>query len=101
MQPTPVFLPGGIPWTEEPGGLQSVGSHRVRPDWVAKLREHREKRKVCSALGKAKHKRTSNVSKKKSKKLLSSSISSFSPMNLIFVILKSSFPTSPENFYSV
>ena len=21
-----------IPWTEEPGGLQSVGSHRVRPD---------------------------------------------------------------------
>ena len=21
-----------IPWTEEPGGLQSTGSHRVRPD---------------------------------------------------------------------
>ena len=24
-QPTPVFLPGEFPWTEEPGGLQSIG----------------------------------------------------------------------------
>ena len=24
-----------IPWTEEPGGLQSMGSHRVRHDWAA------------------------------------------------------------------
>ena len=24
-----------LPWTEEPGGLQSVGSHRVRHDWAA------------------------------------------------------------------
>ena len=23
-----------IPWTEEPGGLQSTGSQRVRHDWV-------------------------------------------------------------------
>ena len=23
---TPVFLPGECPWTEEPGGLQSMGS---------------------------------------------------------------------------
>ena len=23
-----------IPWTEEPGGLQSMGSHRVRYDWA-------------------------------------------------------------------
>ena len=23
-----------IPWTEEPGGLQSMGSHRVRHDWA-------------------------------------------------------------------
>ena len=22
-----------IPWTEEPSGLQSIGSHRVRHDW--------------------------------------------------------------------
>ena len=25
-----------IPWTEEPGGLQAVGSHRVRHDLVTK-----------------------------------------------------------------
>ena len=31
-QPTPVFLPGEFPWTEEPGGLQSMGSQRVRRD---------------------------------------------------------------------
>ena len=24
-----------IPWTEEPGGLQSTGLQRVRHDWVA------------------------------------------------------------------
>ena len=29
-QPTPVFLPGECPWTEEPGRLQSMGSQRVR-----------------------------------------------------------------------
>ena len=28
-QPTPVFLPGESPWTEEPGGLPSMGSQRV------------------------------------------------------------------------
>ena len=28
-QPTPVFLPGESPWTEEPGRLQSVGLQRV------------------------------------------------------------------------
>ena len=28
-QPTPAFLPGGSTWTEEPGGLQSMGSQRV------------------------------------------------------------------------
>ena len=31
--PTPVFLPGEIPWTEEPGGLQSIGLQRVRHGW--------------------------------------------------------------------
>ena len=35
-QPTPVSLPGKSPWTEEPGGLQSMGSPRVRHDWVTK-----------------------------------------------------------------
>ena len=28
-QPTPVFLPGESLWTEEPGGLQSMGSQIV------------------------------------------------------------------------
>ena len=31
-QPTPGFLPGEIPGTEEPGGLPSTGSHRVGQD---------------------------------------------------------------------
>ena len=35
-QPTPVFLPGESPWTEEPGGLQSVGLQRVGHDWATK-----------------------------------------------------------------
>ena len=29
------ILAGIIPWTEEPGGLQSVGSQRVGYDWAA------------------------------------------------------------------
>ena len=28
-QPTPVFLPGKIPYTEEAGGLQSIGQNRT------------------------------------------------------------------------
>jgi len=28
-QPIPGFLPGKIPWTEEPGGLQSMESQRA------------------------------------------------------------------------
>ena len=32
-QPTPVFLPWRIPWTVEPGGLQPIGSQRVRHNW--------------------------------------------------------------------
>ena len=35
-QPTPVFLPGESPWTEEPGGLQSMESQRVGRDWATK-----------------------------------------------------------------
>ena len=30
--PTPVFLPGESPWTEEPGGLQTMGSQKVEHD---------------------------------------------------------------------
>ena len=36
MATTPVFLPGESPWTEKPGGLHSMGSQRVRQDWVTK-----------------------------------------------------------------
>ena len=32
-QPTPVFSPGESPWTEEPGGLQFMGSQIVGHDW--------------------------------------------------------------------
>ena len=45
--PTPALLPGKshgrstlawkIPWTEEPGGLQSMGSLRVGHDWATSL----------------------------------------------------------------
>ena len=35
--PTPVLLPGKIPWTEESGRLQSMGSLRVEYDWVTSL----------------------------------------------------------------
>ena len=31
------FLAWRIPWTEEPGGLQSLGSQRVRHNWVMRL----------------------------------------------------------------
>ena len=31
-----MFLPGESPWTEEPGGLQSMGSQRVSHDWTTK-----------------------------------------------------------------
>ena len=29
-----------IPWTEEPGGLQSMGSQRVTHDWATSLSFH-------------------------------------------------------------
>ena len=37
--PTPGFLPGESPWTEEPGGLQSTGSQRVGHDLVTKQQQ--------------------------------------------------------------
>ena len=32
MAMTPVLLPGESPWTEKPGGLQSIGLQRVGHD---------------------------------------------------------------------
>ena len=35
-QPTPVFMPRKIPWTEEPAGLQSMGLHSQTPlKWLS------------------------------------------------------------------
>ena len=37
MAPHSSTLAWKIPWMEEPGGLQSMGSHRVGHDWVTSL----------------------------------------------------------------
>ena len=34
------ILAWSIPWTEEPGGLESIGLQRVRHDWVASSAQH-------------------------------------------------------------
>ena len=34
------ILAGEIPWTGEPGGLQSMGSQRVRQDLTTKEQQH-------------------------------------------------------------
>ena len=53
-QPTPIFLPGRILWTEEPGGLQSIGSQRVGQDWNDGTHTHTQEIKssprVCPQL---------------------------------------------------
>jgi len=37
MAPHSSTLAWKLPWTEEPGGLQSMGSRRVRQDWATSL----------------------------------------------------------------
>ena len=39
-QPTPGFLPGKIPWMEEPGGLQPVGLQSTPHDVTAAEHTH-------------------------------------------------------------
>ena len=39
-QPALVFFLGKIPWTEEPGGLQSMGLQRIRHDWAESTHTH-------------------------------------------------------------
>ena len=39
VKPFPLFLPGESPWTEKPGGLQSMVSQRVRHSWSAKQQQ--------------------------------------------------------------
>ena len=43
----PVFLPGESPWTEEPGGLQSMGLQRVRHDWATQHTAHLHPEDLC------------------------------------------------------
>ena len=43
-----------IPWTEEPGGLQSMGSQRVRRDWVTNTTEKLYTIKNCLVFSKKK-----------------------------------------------
>ena len=43
-QPTQVFLAWRMPRTEEPKGLQPIGSQRIGHDWVTKHRIHLKKK---------------------------------------------------------
>ena len=45
------ILASRIPWTEEPGGIQSVGSQRIRHDWAGAQNEKRNERAVDSFPG--------------------------------------------------
>ena len=49
-QLTPVFLPGESLWTEEPGGLQSIGLQRVQHDWVTTYSTAQELSRFSSGL---------------------------------------------------
>ena len=49
-QPTPVFLCGESPWTEEPGNLWSLGSQRVRHDWVSKHSTEMVRKGFCETV---------------------------------------------------
>ena len=40
-----------IPWTEEPGGLQSMGSQRVRHDWVTEHTHTLFKSRIHNCIG--------------------------------------------------
>ena len=50
-QRTPVFLPGESPWTEEPGGLHSMGLQRVGHDWATKHIEHLKLKEFETTVG--------------------------------------------------
>ena len=45
-QPTPVFLPGESPWTEQPGELQSMGCKKVRHDLATE-----QQQRSCEYIG--------------------------------------------------
>ena len=39
-----------IPWTEEPGGLQSIGLQRVGHDWATNTHTYTELVQVCAEM---------------------------------------------------
>jgi len=45
------ILAWSIPWTEKPGGLQSIGLQRVRHDWSDLAHIHQLKKNLTSAKG--------------------------------------------------
>ena len=47
MATRPSILAWRIPWTEEPGGLQSTGSQRIRHDLVSKQHQQMMYGKLC------------------------------------------------------
>ena len=55
-QPTPVFLPGESPRTEEPGRLQSTESQRVEHDWATKHSTNQISSRTLCMYGQAKSK---------------------------------------------
>ena len=50
MATHPSVLAWRIPWTEEPGGLQSMGLQRVGHDWATSLTHSLKEIEVCSKL---------------------------------------------------
>ena len=51
-----------IPWTEEPGGLQFIGSQRVGHDWASKRSTHTAQMKGLSQLEKGENSRNEQKS---------------------------------------
>ena len=49
-QPTPGFLSGESPWTEEPSGLQSTESQRVGQDWSNLAHKHAWRVRIPASL---------------------------------------------------
>ena len=49
-QPTPNILAWKIPWTEEPGGLQSMGSQRMGHELATKRQQSMQKQFVSELL---------------------------------------------------
>ena len=51
IKPLPVFLPGECPWTEEPGGLQSMRSKRIWHDWATNIVSSGNRTVFCRSSG--------------------------------------------------